>query len=212
MKKTSRLFLVCLIMIAGLTFSTASAITMADLAEFQGMIYETYGYAGKEAIVGEDFFLTPHMGHSKTFYQVNIESDLKPMMSNPKTLSKIAAITACEMRFYKANYANGFAEKYFADKSMVADFSKPVFIGLDGNVFSVFITCEDCGCYILYAPLLNKAHMSTVSLENLGQVEETLFKKCTDGYAQLDPALIRETYSMFEENYKKNANSQNLSF
>ena len=116
------------------------------------------------------------------------------------------------MRFLKANYGNDFAEKLFGEKKMVVDLTKPVYVGLTGNVFSVYLTCEDCGCYILYAPLLNRVHMTTISLEKAERMEEALFQRCADGYMKIDSELLVQPYATYEAEFKKNTDLQKLAF
>lgn len=95
---------------------------------------------------------------------------------------------------------------------MAVDLKQPAFLGLDGNVFSIYLTCDDVGCFMIYSPILNRIHFTTVSLEKAGEVEEVLFKRCSDGYVRIDNEMLISFYSQFEERYQKNTEKQNLLF
>lgn len=101
-------------------FTAASSICNAsqnELAAFQGLIYSVHGGARHERITPEDFFLTPHFGHSKTFFNVPENGiDCKETIANAAYSAEIAAIVACEVRFTKTNFGNDFAHNYFATR------------------------------------------------------------------------------------------------
>ena len=176
------------------------------------MIYSLHGGLDKiERIVPEDFFLLSKFGHMKVFRKMK-ELDCKAIMANAEHLSQLTAIMACELRFTKANYGEGFAKDYFGEKNMVVDLTQTAFAGLDGNIFSVYLTCEDAGCFILYSPALNRIHYATVALEKVDEVEELLFKRCADGYVQVDNELLVKSYPRFEAEFRKNTELQNLRF
>jgi len=203
----------CLLIITSILCSGIANAFASPMGEFQSLMYALQGGLGDQIkpVLREDFFLTSNVSHINCFRKTK-NLDCSAIMNNQDDLAQLAAIMACEMRFVKANYGDDFAAKFFGEKKMIIDLTKPVYIGLDGNVFSIYLTCEDVGCFILYGPLINRLHFTTVSQENADEVEELLFKRCSNGYAQVDHSILISEYLHYESEFQKNTELQNLLF
>lgn len=133
-------------------------------------------------------------------------------MTNAEHLAQLTAIAACEMRFYKTNYGDSIAKDYLGEKNLSVDLTQTAYVGLDGNVFSIYLTCDDAGCFMIYSPALNRIHFTTLSLEKASEVETVLFERCADGYVQISNELLMKHYTTYEAEFQKNAELQNLLF
>lgn len=93
------------------------------------------------------------------------------------------------------------ASQYFGELTVEADFTKPSYIGRDGEILSCYIQGVDSGYFMIYDLVSQLMYLDFVPLDEAEQVESILFERCADGYFINDPAILEDRVNYSLESY-----------